>query len=222
MPSATWDKENICKLKNAYPGYTIYCVDVRGFDGSGGAIHCITKQIPAEHPIRILHSEYHDSVSTVWLSQSAPIYAEISNDNSYNGVLPTTLGQVGTRFDYYITATSNAGKTITKPMTATQGGYYSFCIGGHLGIEEADTEENFGQFFPNPASDRASMIIDLGNGADYNVSIIDLSGRTIHTSSLKASGKVVYNIEASRLAAGQYTVVFSNSNERVVRKLIVK
>lgn len=250
LPTAEWDKANIIKLQHAYPGYTIYCVDVRGFDGSGGAIHCITKQIPAEHPIRILHSEYHDSVSTVWLSQSAPIYAEISNvdgiaeakimyridggdwlssnlnpdpsDNSYNGVLPTTLGQVGTRFDYYITATSNAGKTITKPMTATQGGYYSFCIGGHLGIEEADTEENFGQFFPNPASDRASMIIDLGNGADYSVSIIDLSGRTIHTSSLKASGKVVYNIEASRLAAGQYTVVFSNSNERVVRKLIVK
>lgn len=250
LPTAEWDKANIIKLQHAYPGYTIYCVDVRGFDGSGGAIHCITKQIPAEHPIRILHPAYHDSVSTVWLSQSAPIYAEISNvdgiaeakimyridggdwlssnlnpdpnDNSYNGVLPTTFGHVGTRFDYYITATSNAGKTITKPMTAAQGGYYSFCIGGHLGIEEANTEERFGQFFPNPASDRASMIIDLADGADYSVSIIDLSGRTIHTSTLKAAGQVVYHIDASRLAAGQYTVVFQNGSERVVRKLIVK
>ncbi|MBQ7984490.1 MAG: agmatine deiminase family protein, partial [Bacteroidales bacterium] len=44
---------NVMKL--AYPGYHFEEIDVRSFDGYGGAIHCITKQIPAENPVRIYH-----------------------------------------------------------------------------------------------------------------------------------------------------------------------
>ncbi len=54
-PSAAWDKARIDTLRLSYPGYTIYPIDVRSFDGYGGAIHCITKQIPANNPVRILH-----------------------------------------------------------------------------------------------------------------------------------------------------------------------
>lgn len=250
MPSAEWDRANIEELKKAYPGYTIYCVDVRTFDGSGGAIHCITKQIPAEHPIRILHPAIHGNTGTTYTTTNAPIHTEITNvdgiasakvvyrvdggewnevaltagtGNSYDGTLPTS----GINFndhatvEYYISATSNAGKTITKPMTASQGGYFHFYIGNQVGIQ-TPAEESFGQFYPNPATDRASMLVDLGAGADYQVSIVDQSGRTVHSTSLKAAGQVVFNIETSRLSAGMYTVVFSNGSERVARKLIVK
>jgi hypothetical protein len=169
--------------------------------------------------------------------------------------------------EYYISATSNNGKTITKPMTASQGGYYSFTYNAGSpafdstmfdfetasmpmenitftfgsswatednsdpwqpytppteGIEGADIEGSFGQFYPNPATDRASMVVDLGAGADYQVTIVDQSGRTVHSTSLKAAGQVVFNIETSRLSAGMYTVVFQNGSERVARKLIVK
>ena len=249
MPTAEWDRANIEELKKAYPGYTIYCVDVREFDGSGGAIHCITKQIPAEHPIRILHPSYHGVVSTVWLAQNAPVYAEITNvdgiahaelvcrinngdwrestlvtsgDGTYDGSLPTTECSMGSRIDYYIRATSNAGKVITKPMTAEQGGYFTFYVGEPAGIEQAAAEERFGQFYPNPASDKAQMIIDLAEGGNWNVNIIDVTGRTVHSTTMQAAGQVVYTIQASRLAAGQYTVVFSNGSESVARKLLVK
>ncbi len=248
LPTAAWDKNNILELKKAYPGYTIYCVDVRGFDGSGGAIHCITKQIPAESPIRILHPAYHGEEGVA--GRDILIHSEITNasgiasakvvyridsgawseialanngGNNYDAHINIPANAVGSLVEYYLSATSNAGKTITKPMTASQGGYFSFTVGETSGIATVNSaEERFGQFFPNPASDRASMIIDLADGADYSVSIIDLSGRTIHTSALKAAGQVVYHIDASRLAAGQYTVVFSNGSERVARKLIVK
>ena len=255
MPSAAWDRENIEKLKKAYPGYTIYCVDVREFDGSGGAIHCITKQIPAEHPIRILHSDLHGNTGSTYNTQNAPISAEIANvdgiqsakvvyridsgewhevqlnagaANTYTATLPTT-GQLSgdyTLVEYYISATSNAGKTITKPMTALKGGYYNFYLGENgnppVAIEEVAAEQRFGQFYPNPSNDVANMVIDLGNGANYSVSIIDQSGRTMHTSSLQASGSIVYTINTSRLASGAYTVVFDNGGQRVARKLIVQ
>lgn len=251
MPTAAWDRANIEELKKAYPGYTIYCVDVRTFDGSGGAIHCITKQIPAERPIRILHPAIHGSTDNTYTSTDAPIHAEITNvdgiasvkvvyrvdsgawqevvlspnGTSYDATIPTSTFSVnGTaKVEYYISATSNAGKTITKPMTASQGGYFSFYMGNHVGISQvADAEESFGQFYPNPAADQANLNIDLADGASYTVTIVDQSGRTIHTSSLQAAGQIIYTINASRLATGIYNVVFSNDENKVVRRLIVK
>ena len=66
------------------------------------------------------------------------------------------------------------------------------------------------------------MVVDLGEGGKWDVTIVDVSGRTVHSTTMQAAGQVVYTIEASRLTAGQYTVVFSNGSERVARKLIVK
>ena len=287
QPSAAWDRDNIEALKSAYPGYTIYPVDVRDFDGSGGAIHCITKQIPAENPIRILHKNLHDTINIAnmenipvsaiitnksGISQAKVMYRVVgtenwntlnltANGNRFSGVLPLVTGEGAEHsYEYYISATSNNGKTITKPMTAGQGGYYTFAYttdataqidsieldfetapmpmenitftfgeswveednAPTIGIENVDNEELFGQFYPNPATAEAHISIDLRDGQSYSVSIIDLSGRTVHTSTLQTAGQVIYTINASRLAAGQYTVVFQSRDSRIVRKLIVQ
>lgn len=283
QPSAEWDRNNIEALKAAYPGYTIYPVDVRDFDGSGGAIHCITKQIPAENPIRILHKNIHDTigidsmetipVSAIITNKSGIAHAEVvyrvdggewqtasltSNGNRFNGSMMRSVTAVPQHsYEYYISATSNNGKTITKPMTASQGGYYTFVLADNLAVDSTmldfdtlpmpaenitfvfstdwtnednapqvgiDNVENemFGQFYPNPATDKANMKINLGNGGSYTVNIIDLSGRTVHTSTLQTAGQIVYSINTSHLASGIYNVVFSKGNQKVVRKLVVK
>lgn len=49
------DNKALAALQKAYPGYKIVPIDMRYLDGSGGSIHCITKQIPAKNPIRISH-----------------------------------------------------------------------------------------------------------------------------------------------------------------------
>ena len=240
-PSAAWDQQNIEKLKAAYPGYTIYPVDVREFDGSGGAIHCVTKQIPADNPVRILHKSIvgsanamrgHDvPVSAIITNRSGIASAQAiyridggqwstveltANGNKFSGLLPTasineriidtahvprttidsTLISIDTAIlsidsivvdadliidttysytyhysydtthytdtvaslrdtlvtiEYYIRATSNNGKTITKPMTAHQGGYYSFYYNGQ---EELLDSINYDfDTLPRPASD---------------------------------------------------------------------
>lgn len=283
QPSAEWDRNNIEALKAAYPGYSIYPVDVCDFDGSGGAIHCITKQIPAENPIRILHKNIHDTigidsmetipVSAIITNKSGIAHAEVvyrvdggewqtasltSNGNRFNGSMMRSVTAVPQHsYEYYISATSNNGKTITKPMTASQGGYYTFVLADNLAVDSTmldfdtlpmpaenitfvfstdwtnednapqvgiDNVENemFGQFYPNPATDKANMKINLGNGGSYTVNIIDLSGRTVHTSTLQTAGQIVYSINTSRLASGIYNVVFSKGNQKVVRKLVVK
>ena len=151
MPTAAWDRANIEVIKAAYPGYTIYCIDVREFDGSGGALHCVTKQIPADNPVRILHKNIHGSVnlgsltsipvSAVITNRSGIAHAEVvyrdnggdwqklgltANGNRFYGSIPVNMTEVPHSVEYYISATSNNGKTMTKPITAHQGGYFSF------------------------------------------------------------------------------------------------
>ena len=151
MPSADWDRANIEAVKRAYPGYTIYCIDIRGFDGLGGAIHCVTKQIPADNPIRILHKNIHGDVNLGELT-AVPFSAIITNKsgienaalmlrtnggewqrtnltangNRWYTSIPAGSFKVGESVDYYFMATSVNGKTITKPFTASQGGYFTF------------------------------------------------------------------------------------------------
>ena len=360
QPSAAWDRANIEKLQEAYPGYTIYPVDVRDFDGSGGAIHCVTKQIPADSPIRILHKSIVGSaddmrgsdipVSAIITNNNGIDHAECiyrinegewntiplnANGNKFSAVIPTaaineriidtqfnpgtridsTLSSVDTTFiidstfayvdtisldsvytydttfnytynylydtvdytdtitqlrdtlitfQYYLSATNGNGKTITKPMTAHQGGYYSFYFDGDLmpldsnrydfsteprpatditflfdanrthrdtstapephteGINTPQAESAFGQFYPNPATAQANIRINLGNGGDYSVAIIDNLGRTVHTSTLHTAGTIVYTIRTDRLAAGLYTVVFTGNGQTIARRLVVK
>ena len=285
VPTAEWDRANIEALKEAYPGYTIYPINVSEFDGSGGAIHCITKQIPADNPVRILHKNLHGTfaigeltsipVSAIITNKSGIAHAELmwreegstswdtvslnANGNRFSGSMPLILTAVPQHsVEYYISATSNNGKTITKPMTASQGGYYTFTYtadgtldstmfdfdttpmpienitftfgsswvsednAGPVGIEQAESDQRFGQFYPNPVQGEAHLKIDLLSGEHYNVSIIDVAGRTVHTSTLDAAGSIAYTINAARLSKGQYTVVFSNQNATITRRLIVQ
>ncbi len=255
QPSSEWDRLRIDSVAAAYPGYTIYPINVASFDGSGGAIHCITKQIPADNPIRIMHSSITGNTEEAYTSTNAPITATITNrsgiqsakvyyrvnggqwneasltagaDNTFSGEIPTstfTSNDEGfTTVDYYISATSNNGKTITKPMTSEKGdGSYTFYLGVNpaAGINPTG-EQRFGQFYPNPATERASIELSLGNGEQYEVLIVDLMGRIAHRSTLNAQGDIIYNVETGKLGSGIYNVVFQNSGERIVRRLVVK
>ncbi len=254
QPSAEWDRLRIDSVRAAYPGYTIYPIDVRSFDGSGGAIHCITKQIPADNPVRILHPSITGNTEDAYQGTNAPITATITNksgiesakvvyranggswqeatltagaDNSFSGSIPTSTmtsnGEGYTTVEYYISATSNNGKTITKPMTASQGGCYTFYLGHNpaVGINAAENEA-FGQFYPNPAADHSSIELSLKGNEQYEVLIVDLMGRIAHRSTLNAQGDIVYNVNTSKLGSGIYNVVFQNKNERVIRRLVVK
>ena len=256
VPTADWDRECFYQIQKAYPGYTIYPIDVRTFDGSGGAIHCITKQIPADNPVRILHPSITGNTGSLYTTTNASVRATVTNrsgiehvslfwradegewnevnltadaseENLYTGEIPTSTVSVSGEYatiEYYISATSNNGKTITKPMTASQGGAYTFYLGTNpdvLDIQAVD-EQGFGQFYPNPTNGRANININLSDNDNYAVQIIDMMGRTVHQGQLQASGSIVYTIDTHKLAQGIYNVVFRSANRQVVRRIVVR
>lgn len=251
MPTAAWDRQRIEKLKESYPGYTIYPVDVSSFDGNGGAIHCITKQIPAENPIRILHSSITGNTDDTYLQKDVPVMAKVTNrsgiasvkvvwrvaggewqetllthqgDSMYSGALPlATLNYAQyAQVDYYLSATSNNGKTMTKPMTAGQGGYYTFYLGHNPSVAVRETlEAKVGAFYPNPARQSATIALDLADGNAFSVRLVCRDGRVILLPD--AAGKGDYRVDVSSLASGSYFVVFTNAaGQHVVRPLVVE
>lgn len=251
MPTAAWDRQRIEKLKESYPGYTIYPVDVSSFDGNGGAIHCITKQIPAENPIRILHSSITGNTDDTYAGKNVPVAAKVTNrsgissvtlfwrvsdgewqqtqlspgaDSLFNGEIPLASVQYDSyaKVDYYLSATSNNGKTITKPMTAGQGGYYTFYLGHNPSVAVRETlEAKVGAFYPNPARQSATIALDLADGNAFSVRLVCRDGRVI--SLPDAAGKGDYRVDVSSLASGSYFVVFTNAaGQHVVRPLVVE
>ena len=196
MPTADWDRANIEYMKKLYPGYTFYCIDIRRFDADGGAIHCVTKQIPADNPIRIIHKSIHDKVNPD-KNSGIPFCAYITNKsgikeaqlvysvnggpwvtvplagngNNWNCWIPidditggqpesgeeatgeedTDVPSVNGRgikatkayhgddvtVFYYIQATSNNGKTITKPFNAYHGDFYDFTLTDKVPYDES-------------------------------------------------------------------------------------
>ena len=245
-PTAEWDKAAMDVLRKAYPGYRIFPIDVRSFDGLGGAIHCITKQIPAQNPIRILHhaitgdaNKYNKQIPiTATITNrsgiaSATCYWRLEGEENWQSVALTANGNDfsgtidlsevsyydGVRIQYYVSATSNNGKTITKPMTAPEG-YYNFYI-GIVGINNAENNQDFGNFFPNPTNSIANIEINTNEPALYNVSIINTMGQIVHSSSVNIEGSILYQIDTQKLNSGIYTVVFASEGKQISRRLIV-
>ena len=178
MPTAAWDRANIEKMKELYPGYTFYCIDMRMFDGSGGSVHCITKQIPADNPLRIIHKNIYGKVNPGTLTdipfssiitnksgiKSAKLVYRV-NEGEWMEVALTGNGNCwsssvslddflgsgqpltaeGTNVEYYIEATSNNGKTVTKPVNAAYGAYYDFTL-----TSNADYDDNMFDFETSP------------------------------------------------------------------------
>ena len=250
QPTADWDRLRLEQLKQAYPGYTIYPIDVRSFDGSGGAIHCITKQIPADNPIRMLHPSVTGNTETAYAGKNVPLLARVTNRSGMESVkvmwrvdggewqeramvsgsdsLFTTelpLADVHyadyAKVEYYLSAKSNNGKTMTKPITAPNGGYYTFYLGHNPSVEVREAAEaKVGGFYPNPSREQASIRF-ADAGETYAVRVFDASGRLCHRD--VTGGVEVYTLSVSGYAAGVYRVVFTDvRGQHVLRTLVVE
>ena len=133
QPSAHWDSLRIDSLRHAYEGYTVLPIDVRSFDGSGGAIHCITKQIPAEHPIRILHRPIGPLANSMG-GQDMPVTATVDSREgiatvvchyriNQNAWQTDTMHAHGLKYVGRM-ATSELGEALLRTDTADTVSYY--------------------------------------------------------------------------------------------------
>ena len=161
--------------REAMPGYNIVGINSNLIIPSLGAIHCIVKEVGVSEPVWISHSKMDSvvydedsiAVNAVIKTKSgianAYIYWTADSTLGFNSVLmqfingDTALGYIpqqldGTEIFYYISATSNSGRTITKPLVAPEGHYKFIVENSVTGIAEEIYPEQFylSQNYPNP------------------------------------------------------------------------
>ncbi|SEC87072.1 Por secretion system C-terminal sorting domain-containing protein [Tenacibaculum sp. MAR_2009_124] len=138
-------------IRKSYPGYKIIPIDSRALIGTGGSIHCVTKEFHAENPVRFKHYPYYGkidncqsnyTVDVVVTNKSginkASLFSRIKGSSSWNltnmikgennhwtADITTSSGS-NQVMEYYISATSNNNKTMIHPMTGDQGGAFTF------------------------------------------------------------------------------------------------
>lgn len=172
-------------LKSYLPGYRIVPIDSRVLTTLGGAIHCITMQIPADKPVYIKHKpirgivatkapyeiaavvEHSDSIVKVnchWRIKDQPLWFIASLqalDSLYVGFIANGV-QDGLEIEYYLQAETVNSKIVNYPITAPDG-YFGFkymdpaSVADYSGVEIAIS--------PNPASDYIEISFPLdGSG----------------------------------------------------------
>lgn len=77
------------------------------------------------------------------------------------------------------------------------------------------------EVYPNPASEAVNVKFD-GKGGSYQVSLIDLTGRTVASSQVDANGVTSVAIPVKGLKAGSYLVSVANETGSFTQQVVVK
>lgn len=245
------DSAAIQRYRKILPGYRIVPIDARFLTVQGGAIHCVTMQIPADNPIRFWHPSVEGlqpvqanypimskitnksgiaQASCMWRVKGTSNWniAALSDSSGYAvGKIPNTNFTVNDTIEYYLTATSNNGKTMTKPIVAPTGGYYHFYTNGTFtGINDKVNAADMSRLLsaqPNPANNHVVIPIYLGETATAKLAIYDMVGKELLATSevARSQGLSSYTFDVSVLNSGIYFYTLTVNNTVVGTKKLV-
>ncbi len=159
-----YDTTGLRILRQALPGYKVIGIDCDNSDGNiiaaSGAIHCITKAIGVNDPLLIRHQRLRDtddpfnpysveayirhksgiaSAQVYWSTDTAAGFNSIPMTplpgNNWSAAIPAQ--PAGANIFYYIHATANNGKQITRPIVAPEGWWKFKVLPGAIGVPVA-------------------------------------------------------------------------------------
>jgi|GEM_PF-648632 len=242
----TLDAEAVEYYKRAMPGYKVVPIDSRLLSPGGGALHCVTMQIPAENPLRIefapvrgtfpVTMQSYDITSRitnrsgikvanfVWRKKGEAQWQEISLSNegssNFSGQLALQQFAENDEIEYYIHAESNNGKSMNKPMSAPNG-FYTVKIGNITSVKNPESFDRVATFavYPNPISSNATVEMTVNQPMTTTVDVIDNLGTvvaTIYKGSID-KGTHFLPITLNNLSTGMYYVrIVSNAKQSII------
>jgi len=232
-----WDNQAKAIYEQNMPGYTIEMVDSRMLTILGGAIHCITKEVPAAGFNRIIHEKVTQgqafekdfvigclassdtTVLSMWL------YYKMNDQETYTKVpvhltCPLHFGvienlQPDDTISYYLELNTESD-TITYPLTAPEGSF-TFWF-NPVGLSEGITQNNDLKVYPNPASE--SIVIETIDWLEspMQLTISNLAGQIVFSVVLNET-KIEIN---PRLREGVYIINVSSQDRAFRSKLVIR
>ena len=217
--------------REAMPGYNIVGINSNAIIPSLGAIHCITKEVGVFDPVWISHPKMElvvydeDSIEVKAVIKTKSGVAEASvfwttDTTSAFSYIPmyfvsgdTAIGYVPAQVDsteifYYISATSNSGRTVTKPLVAPDG-FYNFVVENSVTnfAENTQPEEFYlSQNYPNPFNPSTRIQYSVNSTQKIVLKVFDLLGGEVATlvNEQKPAGKYEVEFIGSNLPSGVY------------------
>ncbi|MFC1619094.1 agmatine deiminase family protein [Candidatus Neomarinimicrobiota bacterium] len=254
---AYFDSVALATYREVMPGYNILPVPSMQMAARGGAVHCITTEIGAMEPIFISHAWLPDTleqaVGPLEISAVIRTFSGIADaqvyvrDDPLGAFQPVTMNTApgdtftaylqsrapGTQLDYYISATSNNGKTVTKPWVAPEG-YFTTRLEEALDISDAGNalpkRLTLLPNWPNPFNPATTISYILPSAQATQLRIYDLLGREIAllVTGVQASGEhhIVWDGRDNKgrdASAGIYLARISvPGNSQTIKMLLVK
>ncbi len=233
--------------REAMPGYTVTGINCESIIPLSGALHCITKEVGVNDPLRIVHQRIDGSESTPdgyaidalvqhrSGIQSSTLYYSIdtlsgymatpmaatAEENHYVGFIPVFTE--GTKVFYYVAGEAVSGKTQRRPMTAPHG-YWTFTVPESTSIDPfADAGVVFQPAFPNPAQAMTCVPVTLQENGHLNVRLIDVMGREFNLfQGQVAQGEKKVFFDASQFVPGTYQLVATIGKMQIYQTLIIQ
>jgi agmatine deiminase len=240
--------------KENLPGYQIVPIDCDNTGSNiiqqSGAIHCITHSGGVAEPMLISHQRLPDTYQSngfytadAYINhksgiQAATLYYTTDTTQAYQALSMTLTNPAnhawtaqipaqpeGTTIWYYISATSNSGKTQVRPIVAPSG-WWRFRV---LANPNAGMEFNENVFeetvFPNPASAITCIPIKTNIDLDGELYITDMNGkkiRSVYNGMIPAGQANRYYTDVDGMTSGIYNIVLRTQLGNKVQKLVVR
>lgn len=231
--------------REAMPGYNVVGINCNSIIPSLGAIHCITKEIGVSEPVFISHMAVRDNNNTTnpypvkayiktksgvnnaklfWRTDTTVAYTQVNMSvagDTFTASIPAQ--NLGTKVYYYISATSNSGKTVTKPLPAPAG-YIKFNVDNPTSITNntgiADRYE-LSQNYPNPFNPTTEIRFAIPTNEHVSLKVYDLSGKLIRTlvDDFMSVGSYNVNFNAQGLSSGVYFYKLSSGSFTQVKRM---
>jgi len=209
----TWglpeDDSAIRVYQRALPGHEIVAINCSAMSGSGGAIHCITMQIPNSKYVHIKHrylTNTNDTInpyriraqiitsSSITASSitycvnsdtvllTAPLNTLIDTPGIYVGYIASQ--SIGDTIHYYISVTNSQGMTRTSPNHILNANYfYSFIVTPYSAVSEIPIINSIStsKVFPNPSHKYINFSVKILKPTKLKIELYNSLGQNVKT-----------------------------------------
>lgn len=226
------DSAAIAAYRKILPGYRVVPIDARLLTPLGGAIHCITSQIPADNALRFWHPSV-EGFQNIQLP-GFPLKAKITNrsgieqakcfwrkkgetqwqnvffypeDTMFLSEIANQNFTLTDTIEYYVWAKANNGKEATKPLTAPNG-FYTFYFTQTTAkdktVLQAPNDYMFAAY-PNPTRESIAIPVFLTRPQTVEYTISDVLGRVLESRAVPMeSGTNAQVFDVSHWSEGVY------------------
>jgi hypothetical protein len=216
--ASSYDTTALRIYREAMPGYNVVGINCNSIITALGAIHCITKEIGVGEPIFISHPKILTTVNdgsgyqvkayikTRSGVSNASVYWSVDTTQGFTSIpmtqfLPDSFAayipeqQINKKVYYYISASSNSGRAVKKPLPSPSGAY-QFTVSPAINVTTIPgwnivsvpfnaTNMNGNVLFPNAQSDFFKYdngyqpVTTLQNGSGYWVKFSSIQNNLI-------------------------------------------